>query len=178
MGRYNPASNHDPRLYAQRRRPRLNKQKTFWQLNTFVGQTNNFGWQDALPGNQDKQIFEGDWSAANGERGLRQLLKQYPDMNAVFACNDQMALGALQAAHQLGRPVPEELGLVGFDNTPESAYFWPPLTTVRHQLIEQGKIVVEKLAGLIEAEPQTKKTIQPEATLLQPQLIVRKSSVV
>jgi LacI family transcriptional regulator len=143
-----------------------------------VARQRQLGWQDALPATQDRQIFEGDWSAASGERGLRQLLKQYPDMDAVFACNDQMALGALQAAHQLGRRVPEELGLVGFDNTPESAYFWPSLTTVRHQLIEQGKIVVKELINLIEAGPQNEKTIQPEAALLQPQLIIRKSSVV
>ncbi len=142
-----------------------------------VARQRQLGWQDALRTTQNRQIIEGDWSAASGERGLRQLLKQYPEMDAVFACNDQMALGALQAAHQLSLRVPEDLGLVGFDNTPESAYFWPALTTVRHELIEQGKLIVRELIGMIEARQQTDKVVQ-KATVLQPQLVIRRSSVV
>jgi LacI family transcriptional regulator len=131
-----------------------------------------------LPAAQKKGTFEGDWSAASGEQGLRQLMEQYPEMDAVFACNDQMALGALQAAHQLNLRVPQNLGLVGFDNIPESAYFWPALTTVRHQLIEQGKIIVRELISMIEAMQQAKRTVQPDANVLQPHLVIRNSSVV
>ncbi len=145
-----------------------------WQ----VARERYLGWQDALPTSQTKQIVEGDWSVASGEQGLRQLLAQFPELDAVFACNDQMALGALQAAHQLRLRVPEDLGVVGFDNTPESAYLWPPLTTVRHQLLEQGKVAVEDLIGMIETQRQTGAIVQPKATVLQPELIVRKSSVV
>jgi DNA-binding LacI/PurR family transcriptional regulator len=135
------------------------------------------GWQDALLTAQDKQIFEGDWSAKNGREGLQQLLQQYPKLDAVLACNDQMALGVLQAAHQLGLRVPEDLGVVGFDNTPEAAYFWPPLTTVRHQLNEQGKIAVEQLIEAIEAKRNNVHVDQPQVTVLEPELIVRASSV-
>jgi len=135
------------------------------------------GWQDVLLTPQDKQIFEGDWSAKSGQQGLQQLLQQYPKLDAVLACNDQMALGVLQAAHQLGLRVPEDLGVVGFDNTPESAYFWPPLTTVRHQLNEQGKIAVEQLIVVIEAKRNNVQVEQPEVTVLEPELIVRASSV-
>ena len=46
-------------------------------------------------------------------------------MDAIFVANDQMALGALSVVHQRGFKVPEEFGLVGFDNIAESAYFWP-----------------------------------------------------
>lgn len=146
--------------------------------NWHVAQQRQLGWQDALQmACESKQIVEGDWSAASGERGLRRLLEQYPKLDAVFVANDQMALGVLQAAHQLGRQVPKDLGVVGFDNTPESAYFWPPLTTVRHQLVEQGKLAVKALAGMIEAQRQTGKIVQPETTLLQPELVVRKSSL-
>jgi LacI family transcriptional regulator len=73
--------------------------------------------------------------------------------------------------------VPKDLRVVGFDNTPESAFFWPPLTTIRHQLIEQGKLAVKALVDMIEAQRKTGKIAQPETSLLQPELIVRKSSL-
>lgn len=143
-----------------------------------VAQQRQLGWQDILPACNDNYIFEGDWSATSGEQGLRYLLEHNADLDAVFACNDQMALGVLQAAHQLGLCVPKDLGVVGFDNTPESAYYWPPLTTVRHQLREQGQFAVQELVKLIEeASPQDEATGQLDDTLLHPQLIIRKSSV-
>ena len=58
------------------------------------------GWQDSLPGCSPRQAYNGDWSAASGENGLHQLLDQFPELDAIFASNDQTALGALQAAHQ------------------------------------------------------------------------------
>ena len=146
-----------------------------------VARQRQLGWQDSLPAFSKEQIFEGDWSAASGERGLRYLLEHYPKLDAVFACNDQMALGVLQAAHQLSLRIPEDLGVVGFDNTPESAYYWPPLTTVRHQLREQGQIAVQELVKLImvDSYQQPNETKgQSDDTLLEPQLIVRKSSII
>ena len=143
-----------------------------------VTRQRRLGWQDSLPTFYEDQIFEGNWSASSGEQGLRHLLTHFPKMDAIFACNDQMALGVLQAAHQLGLRVPEDLGVVGFDNTPESAYYWPPLTTVRHQLKEQGKYAVHELVGMIEGTQQGVNQNSLDDTLLQPQLIVRKSSVI
>ena len=134
------------------------------------------GWQDALPEADHRRRVGGDWSAASGERGFYRLLEQYPHLDAVFACNDQMALGVLQAAHQLGRRVPQELGVVGYDNSPESAYFWPALTTVRHQLIEQGKALVQELVRVIEAREESDRAVEFETAVLQPELIIRKSS--
>jgi len=61
-------------------------------------------------------VVEGDWSAAAGEQGLGALLHQEPDIDAVFACSDQIALGALSAAHRLGVKIPQDLAIVGFDN--------------------------------------------------------------
>ena len=147
------------------------------RMNWQVARQRHLGWLDALPKTDRRQIVEGDWSAASGAQGLRQLRQQYPEMEAVFACNDQMALGVLQAAHELQIGVPKDLALVGFDNTPDSAYFWPPLTSVRHQLIEQGKDAVQALISMIEAQRQYGSFEQPEVAVFQPQLIVRKSSV-
>jgi LacI family transcriptional regulator len=141
------------------------------------------GWQEALAAHgltaDERLITEGDWNAPSGEQGLHQLLAQNPDLDAVFASNDQMALGVLYAAHRLGRPVPEELSVVGVDNLPESAHFWPPLTTVRQRLQEIGAQAVLELDQMIqtaERPQQDQDKVVPKVTLLQPELIIRESS--
>ena len=140
------------------------------------------GWQDALeqagrPARQC-QIVEGDWSAASGEAAIRKLWEQFPEMEAVFASNDQMALGVLQAAHRSNRKVPGDLAVVGFDNIPESRFFWPALTTVDQPLIDLGGRAVEMLALEIESESTNPHVEQAEANLLQPRLVIRDSSIV
>jgi LacI family transcriptional regulator len=138
------------------------------------------GWEDALEEAEipieHNLVVEGDWMAASGEQGLRRLLEQRPDIDAVFVCNDQMALGALQAAHQMGQRVPEDLALVGFDDIPESIYFHPPLSTVRQDMVELGCCAVRELGRMIEAIQQGKAVLEPRTILLQPELIVRESS--
>jgi LacI family transcriptional regulator len=121
-------------------------------------------------------VVEGDWSAAAGEYGLRMLLNQEPEIDAVFACSDQIALGALSTAHRLGRQIPQGLAIVGFDNIPESACFWPPLTTVYQRLIDVGRIAVQTLHGMIEANRQLRTPEEATVTLVKPELIVRDSS--
>ncbi|TKJ28245.1 MAG: LacI family transcriptional regulator [Chloroflexi bacterium B3_Chlor] len=139
------------------------------------------GWQDALKeaGIPDEAnlVVEGDWTAASGERGLHRLLEQRPDVDAVFVSNDQMALGALQAVRKLGVRVPEDLGLVGFDDIPESVYFYPPLSTVRQDMVELGRCAVRELGHTIEATRQGKAVVEPKTILLKPELIIRESSL-
>jgi LacI family transcriptional regulator len=145
-------------------------------LNWAAAQQRLLGWQEALTTYQNRQIFEGDWSAASGEQGLYQLYRQYPELDAVFVSNDQMALGVLQAAHQLGLRVPEDLGITGFDNIPEAAYFSPPLTTIRHKLMDQGRIGVQRLIEMIDAR-RNGISLSPTVTpILQPELMIRKSA--
>jgi LacI family transcriptional regulator len=139
------------------------------------------GWQKALEEYgltiDPPQMAEGDWSAASGYKAFQELLVHYPQIDAVFACNDQMALGALQAAHLAGRRVPSDLAVVGFDDTPESPYFMPPLTTIKQPLVELGSRAVQELVKTIEAEHQSDLLIQPETIALIPELIVRESSL-
>ena len=101
------------------------------------------GWREAVEtagySNLDSLIAEGDWQSPSGEVGLQTLLDRDPDIDAVFVSNDQMALGALQAARSLGLNVPEDLGIVGFDDIPEAAYFYPSLTTVRQNTHRLGR---------------------------------------
>jgi LacI family transcriptional regulator len=146
-------------------------------LNWAVAQQRRLGWQEALVAYQNRQIFEGDWSAASGEAGLHHLRQHYGELDAIFVSNDQMALGVLQAAPQLGLRVPEDLGVIGFDNIPEAAYFTPSLTTIRHKLIDQGKIVVQRLIDIIEARRNNTALPSTSPPILQPELVIRKSSV-
>ncbi len=139
------------------------------------------GWQETMTraGLTPAQslVVEGDWSAHSGERGMRRLLAQEPEIDAVFACNDQMALGALGVLHQSARRVPQDIAVIGFDNTPESAYFWPPLTTVYQHLVDIGRVAVQVLHKLIEARRDGEEKVKPTTTLLTPELVVRASSL-
>lgn len=140
------------------------------------------GWQDALDEAgipiERNLVVEGDWEAASGERGLRRLLEQRPDVEAVFVSNDQMALGALQAARKLGVRVPEDLALVGVDDIPESVYSCPPLSTVRQDMVELGRCAVRELGRTIQATQQGQALVEPKTILLEPELIIRESSLV
>ena len=139
------------------------------------------GWQAALQGAKleasPSLVCEGEWTAAAGEGGLKTLLDQEPELDAVFASSDQIALGALGTAHRMGRKIPQDLAVVGFDNIPESACFWPPLTTVYQQLIDVGRIAVQTLHRMIEANRQMKTLDEAVVTLLKPELIIRASSL-
>jgi DNA-binding LacI/PurR family transcriptional regulator len=137
------------------------------------------GWREVVSAagcsDIDSLIVEGDWNAPSGDVGLHALLDRNPDMDAVFSSNDQMALGALQAARRLGVCIPEDLGIVGFDDIPEAAYFYPPLTTVRQDTRKLGAMAVERINDLIQAKHEGD-TIEPSTLWLEPRLIVRKSS--
>jgi len=121
-------------------------------------------------------VVEGDWSAASGALAMQTLLARVPDIDAVFVASDQMAMGALGVLHQAGRSIPGDVALVGFDNIPESAFYWPPLTTVYQQLIDVGSLAVEKLHEWIESQRKEETGFVPQATVLTPELIVRQSS--
>jgi LacI family transcriptional regulator len=121
------------------------------------------------------RVVESYWSAAGGERAMQQLLKQAPDLDGVYASSDQIALGALGAIHASGRRVPEDIAVVGFDNMPESAYFWPPLTTVYQKLTHVGRTAVQQLHQMIEARRQ-QTVVEAASTSIEPELIVRASS--
>ncbi|HEX7975641.1 MAG TPA: substrate-binding domain-containing protein, partial [Anaerolineales bacterium] len=109
-------------------------------------------------------------------RVLRRLLETCPEIDSLFASNDQMALGAIQTAHRLGRRIPDDLAVVGFDNIPESAYFWPALTTVSQPLVELGHAAVQELSQMIDADQRDSLADTSKSILLKPELIVREST--
>jgi len=143
-------------------------------------QEREMGWREIMGeagiNNLDELIVNGDWTAASGDVGLHSLLAKSPDIEAVFASNDQMALGALQAARRLGVNVPQDLGIVGFDDIPEAAYFYPSLTTIRQNAIALGALAVDQMCSYIKAREKNDE-FEPDVKWIEPRLIVRGSSI-
>jgi len=97
-------------------------------------------------------IVQGDFTAGAGLRCARQLLSLPEPPTAIFAANDQSALGAYQAAHESGLTIPADLSIIGFDNIPDAAQVDPGLTTVDQSIQEMGKIAIQMLLSLIDGE--------------------------
>ncbi len=121
------------------------------------------GWSAALR-DADADVpdpLSGDWSPRSGYvAGLE--LAARDDVTAVFAANDQMALGLLHALGERGRRVPEDVSVVGFDDIPEAEYFSPALTTVHQDFDEVGRRGLALLLARIDgAEAQPNVTIAP-----------------
>lgn len=111
----------------------------------------------------------GDWTAEFGYYAGRELLR-VRDFTAIFSSNDQMALGLIHAIRDEGLDVPRDISIVGFDDIPEAAHFWPPLTTVRQDFAELGRRCVDVLLGVEDGAPP------PAGNALVPELVVRASA--
>jgi DNA-binding LacI/PurR family transcriptional regulator len=139
-------------------------------------------WKDSLRENGmdalDSHWTEGNWSSASGAMAIEKLFQQYPEMDAVFVANDQMALSVIQAACQRNIRIPEDLGIVGFDNIPESAYFCPPLTTIQSEQYTMGRIAVEEVVKIIESDRMNQEVREPANIMLTPTLVERESSLI
>ena len=118
----------------------------------------------------------GNWSSHSGECAFRELIENYPQMDGIFVGNDQMALGVLQAAHQSGIHIPQDLAVAGFDGIPESGFYWPPLTTVIQDQHELGCASVQALVGMIN-DYRAEKDIIPSTITLETEIIIRESSL-
>jgi DNA-binding LacI/PurR family transcriptional regulator len=130
------------------------------------------GWRNALAvaGIEPPPPLFGDWSARAGyEFGCR--LSEDPTLTAIFAANDQMALGVLRAMQEAGREIPAQVSVVGFDDIPEAAYLMPPLTTIRQDFDEVGSRSLRLLLTAIETGERAS-----AGSRVQPQLIVRAST--
>jgi DNA-binding LacI/PurR family transcriptional regulator len=130
------------------------------------------GWRTTLKaaGAPIPAVLRGDWTARSGYE-LGGALLQERELTAVFVANDQMALGLLRRVHEVGREVPRDLSIVGFDDIPEAAYFTPPLTTVRQDFAELGRRCLHVLLERIEGQ-----ATNPVRVVVPPELVVRASS--
>jgi DNA-binding LacI/PurR family transcriptional regulator len=130
------------------------------------------GWRTTLEraGADVPEVLVGDWSPGSGYR-LGQQLAEDPDVTAIFAANDQMALGILRALHERGRRIPGDVSVVGFDDIPEAQYFTPPLTTVRQNFAEVGRSSLRLLLELMKGDDHP-----PQRLTIAPELVVRRST--
>lgn len=111
----------------------------------------------------------GDWSAQSGYAAGVSLARD-PDVTAIFAANDQMAIGVIAALREAGRRVPDDISVVGFDDLPEAAYLDPPLTSVRQDFPELGRRTMALLERVLAGEEQ------PTVDLVHTSLVVRAST--
>jgi LacI family transcriptional regulator len=150
-------------------------------LDWWESRQRKIGWQAAMAEfgitPKESHCTEGNWSSASGEIAFRQLLSQFPNMDAIFVANDQMALSVLQAACRDGISVPAQLGVVGFDGLAETPYYWPPLTTVVQDQHLLGCTVVQEIVHSIEIARNEGVSTNPRTIVFKPELAVRQSSL-
>ncbi|TQJ57534.1 MULTISPECIES: LacI family DNA-binding transcriptional regulator [Streptomyces] len=109
------------------------------------------GWRATLAahGRREPPVIAGDWSAASGYAAGRRLADD-DSVTAVFAANDDMAIGLIRALLEAGRRIPEDISVVGLDDVPVAAYVSPPLTTVRQPFEATAQDGLKRLVHAIE----------------------------
>jgi DNA-binding LacI/PurR family transcriptional regulator len=118
-------------------------------------------------------VAEGDWSYQSGYAAIQKLLAHGKGFSAVFAQNDQMAIGAMRALRESGRRIPEDISVVGYDDIPAAEFSDPPLSTIRQPMRQVGATATRLLIEAIE-NPDGKRG---EQVLLKTELVRRGSTV-
>lgn len=133
------------------------------------------GWREALHARGQRVtrslVAHGDFSEESGARAMRALLARRPDLDAVFAASDAMAIGALRALAEAGRSVPRDVAVVGFDDLGDAAAASPPLTTVRQPLDAMARAMTDLLLRRIAGTDGG-----PEALVYPTELVIRESA--
>lgn len=133
------------------------------------------GWREAMHAADIRptEPIRGDWSLESGYQAGLQIARS-DVATAVFAANDLMAIKLLRALHECGRVVPNEISVIGFDDTPEAAYLIPPLTTIRQDFVAVGRMAVTLLQSAIAGDaPWAPNLITPTLVLRQSTAKVR-----
>ncbi|MFD7660280.1 LacI family DNA-binding transcriptional regulator [Actinosynnema sp. NPDC059797] len=150
--------------------------RTVWHVagpeDSYAAEGRAAAWRAALEeaGLPVPPMARGDWTADSGYRAGLALAGE-PGCTAVFAANDQMALGLLRAFHEKGRVVPRDVSVVGFDDLPDASSFIPPLTTVHQDFTEVGRRCVERVLRQVRH-----RRARPGTTLVPTRLVVREST--
>ena len=113
---------------------------------------------------------DGRYTQAGGAAATDELLDRHPDLTAVFAGDDKMAMGVLRQLRRRGLDVPAQVSVVGFYDLPQSAHLWPTLTTVHLPLYEIGAVACERLVERVHG------TVDRVAEVLPTHLVVREST--
>jgi LacI family transcriptional regulator len=115
-------------------------------------------------------IISGDFHPKSGQTAAKELLAMQDPPTAIFACNDLMAIGALRAGMELGRRIPQDLAVVGYDDIELASYTTPPLTTIQQPKKEMGITAFNYLLGRIQARQSS-----PQRASLPVSLVERSS---
>jgi DNA-binding LacI/PurR family transcriptional regulator len=113
----------------------------------------------------------GDFTQESGAKAMSRLLTKRPDLDAVFAASDLMAAGALSALTAAGRRVPEDVAIVGYDDSPLASSTHPQLTSVRQPIEEMGREVARLLVEAVEGTDRVQRRV-----ILATELVKRASS--
>lgn len=129
------------------------------------------GWRDALAsgGLAEGPSTEGDWTSDCGYEFGR--AADLGGITAIFAGNDQMALGIVHGLAERGIRVPDDISVVGFDDLPDARHFLPPLTTIRQDFAALGRLALQLVIAAIEGEDDG-----PQHDVIEPTLILRSST--
>ena len=121
----------------------------------------------------DDSLVEGgeNWQMETGTLAIKKRLASHPDLTAVFASSDPLALGAITAARELSRNVPADLSVVGFDDMIIARHATPPLTTIRIPRVEMGRSAARTLLDLVDNPAHARRKV-----LYTPQPVIRSSS--
>jgi DNA-binding LacI/PurR family transcriptional regulator len=131
------------------------------------------GWRSALEdaGVRVPKPLQAGWDPQSGSQAVQRRLARDPKVTAVLCGNDDLAIGVMRAIHEAGRAIPDDVSVVGFDDTPLSAFYIPALTTVRQDFAALGKACFAKLLSLLDANVSQDAHPWPQA-----ELIVRESA--
>jgi LacI family transcriptional regulator len=112
-------------------------------------------------------LERGDWSATSGYQATQRLLEAAQPFSAIFAQNDQMAVGAIRALREAGFRVPDDVSIIGFDDIPLASYFDPPLTTLRQPMEELGRQAALLLVKTIQNAGRLPEQVSIRARLVE-----------
>ncbi|MFD0867947.1 LacI family DNA-binding transcriptional regulator [Paenibacillus residui] len=122
---------------------------------------------------KETYITEGQYDMQSSIQATLELLQRHPDIDGIFAANDIMAIGAIKAAYQLGRKVPQDIAIIGFDGISLSKATTPELTTIQQPIYEMGEKATKMLASLMERQQTVE---QENYKILDVSLIEREST--
>ncbi|MEV6710737.1 LacI family DNA-binding transcriptional regulator [Lentzea sp. NPDC051208] len=141
--------------------------------NTAVGMERLSGWLRGVSEHRipTDLVVHSDFTSEGGARAMNALLNRAPDLDAVFVAADIMALGALDVLHAKGKRIPDDVAIIGFDDSAMAADASPPLTTVRQDIEQFGSTMAWRLIAEIAGETQL-----PSSVLLPTSLVRRLSA--
>jgi DNA-binding LacI/PurR family transcriptional regulator len=137
-----------------------------------VGVDRLSGYRDALlPSGLPELVAYGDFSEQSGAAAMAELLDRHPDLDAVFAASDPMALGAMRVLKAAGRAIPEDVAVIGFDDSKAALSADPPLTTVHQPTEAMGRQMAKLLVARINGE-----VLRQPVVILDTHLVRRESA--